>query len=288
MLGVTQPPRMDPPIEEKKSSLTCKPPTPKRPKSPKKNVIRQIFNASKKLRYSMKMDAVHPEDEDRNFILEYNLSDGTILINERAKINSGRRGGKFLSAMLIPKPGTDKEDPLYYTPEDFFIGAKINAFNHYFIITGADLFVHRYIEANPEKFSQQLKDNMRNYFVQQGLLQDDINALVERTKDEEVVRGNLNQTIEDHKDSFNMEHCMKDSENGARRRYKGEHGELRSPTSPSEELCSNLIPVERQEIDNVNSSEIQTCEKSTRKEIKWADQVLGNYFSYNKIYTYAV
>lgn len=145
-----------------------------RVKPPKKDVIRQLSNFPRKLRYSMKMDNVHPEDQDRDFILEYNLSEGTVLIQELEKRNSGRREGCFLKAMPVTKPDTDRDNPSYYTPEDFFIGARINIFNHYFTINGADLFVYRYMEANPEKFCQQIRDNMRNYFAQQELLQNDI------------------------------------------------------------------------------------------------------------------
>ncbi|KAF7403139.1 EF-hand domain-containing protein 1-like [Vespula maculifrons] len=145
-----------------------------RVKPPKKDVIRQLSNFPRKLRYSMKMDNVHPEDQDRDFVLEYNLSEGTVLIQELEKRNSGRREGCFLKATLVKKPGTDRDNPLYYTPQDFFIGARINVFNHYFTINGADLFVYRYMEANPEKFCQQIRDNMRNYFAQQELLQNDI------------------------------------------------------------------------------------------------------------------
>lgn len=140
----------------------------------------------------MQMDSVHPEDQERDFILEYDLGEGTVLIQELEKRNSGRREGCFLRATLVPKPGTERDNPSYYTPQDFFIGAKINVFNHYFNINGADLFVYRYIEANPEKFGQQIRDNMRNYFAQQGLLQDDITMeakKIEQTRHDAEIFG---------------------------------------------------------------------------------------------------
>lgn len=274
MLGIVQPARLDPPIKyHQKSQKICRPPshdsTP-----PKKNAIRHILNFPKRLRYSMKMDAVHPEDQDRNFILEYNLSDDTILISEQAKPNSGRKSGTFLSSRSIPKPGTDKEDPVYYTPEDFFIGSKINAFNHYFVITGADLFVYRYMEANPEKFSQQLRDNMRNYFVQKGLLQDDIDALAKK-EENEVFNPNIEER---HKDDFDIEPCLRDFEKEARLKYAGETGKLKPPTPPPEELCPNLTSVQKEEIDNVRPCEFEKREigeSPARREIRWSDQVPG-------------
>lgn len=62
------------------------------PKPPKKDVIRQILNANKYLRYEMVMDAVHPEDTIRKFILFYSLSDGAIKILEPPIRNSGILG----------------------------------------------------------------------------------------------------------------------------------------------------------------------------------------------------
>lgn len=62
------------------------------PKPPKKDVIRQILNANKYLRYEMMMDAVHPEDSIRKFILKYSLSDGTCTILEPPIRNSGIMG----------------------------------------------------------------------------------------------------------------------------------------------------------------------------------------------------
>ncbi|KYN40389.1 EF-hand domain-containing protein 1 [Trachymyrmex septentrionalis] len=150
------------------------------PKPPKKNVIRQLTNFPKKLRYSARMDAIHPEDEGRDFVLEYSLSNGTIQIIEIEKPNSGRREGCFLSSRLIPKPYTGNDNPEYYTPQDFFIGARINVFNHRFIITGTDLFVYRYVDANRDKFSQKVLENLRNYFLHQGMLQDDMDAEVKK------------------------------------------------------------------------------------------------------------
>lgn len=157
----------------------------------KKDVIRQLTNFTKKLRYSLKMDAVHPEEKDRDFIMEYNLSDGTIIIMELDKKNSGRLGGSFLRSTLIPKPNTGRDNPEYYTPEDFFIGATINVFNHFFTIIGADIFVYRYIEANSEKFSETVRNNIRNYFIQHDLLRNDITTEAKKIQDEKNLANKL-------------------------------------------------------------------------------------------------
>jgi len=166
---------------------------------PKRDVIRQLANHPKKLRYSVRMDAVHPEDENRDFVLEYNLRDGLIHIKEIEKRNSGRYEGSFLSSIFVPKPGTKWDDPEYYTPQDFFIGARINVFSHHFIITGADLFVYRYVETNRDKFCQEVRENLRNYFLQQGLLQDDVDAearkIQEAVDERKLLAENETKTI---------------------------------------------------------------------------------------------
>ncbi|EZA47764.1 EF-hand domain-containing protein [Ooceraea biroi] len=171
------------------------------PRAPRKNVIRQLANFPKKLRYSARMDAAHPEDEHRDFVLEYNLSDGAVRINEIEKRNSGRHEGCFLSSRRVPKPGTGRDDPEYYTPRDFFIGARIDVFNHRFIITGADLFVYRYVEANRDKFCQEVRENLRNYFLQQGMLRDDVDveAGKKQAEDERKLLANA-KALEDDVD----------------------------------------------------------------------------------------
>ncbi|XP_066995320.2 EF-hand domain-containing protein 1 [Anabrus simplex] len=141
-----------------------------RPRSPKKDVVRYILNAKKFLRYTAKLDWVHPEDEIRQFIFSYSLFDGTVGIHERALCNSGIVGGSFLKPMRIPKPGTDPNNPEYYSPSDFYIGAKIEVFSHKFIITGADLFVYNYMQDHQDKFPPTAIDNIRNWLASQGLL----------------------------------------------------------------------------------------------------------------------
>lgn len=82
------------------------------PKRPKKNVIRQLVNANKNLRYEMVMDAVHPEDSIRKFVLNYSLADGTCKIMEPSIKNSGILGGKYLRSTYLIKPGECKKELL--------------------------------------------------------------------------------------------------------------------------------------------------------------------------------
>lgn len=92
------------------------------PKEPKKDVLKQILNMNKYLRYLAKLKSTHPEDEGRDFIISYSLGDSTIKIMEPPKPNSGHVGGRFLSSMLIPKPGSHPDYPEYYSPSDFYVG----------------------------------------------------------------------------------------------------------------------------------------------------------------------
>lgn len=61
-------------------------------KPPKKDVLKQIMNANKYLRYEMVMDAVHPEDAIRKFLMRFSLADDTVYIFEPPIRNSGIMG----------------------------------------------------------------------------------------------------------------------------------------------------------------------------------------------------
>ncbi|XP_031830528.1 EF-hand domain-containing protein 1 [Nomia melanderi] len=281
MLGITQPESVPLLKKEQRPTLKYAPPphikfgTPEdtyagclslMPKPPRKNVVRQLVNFPKKLRYSMQMDVVHPEDKGRDFILEYNLSDGTMVVQELEKRNSGRREGCFLKATLVPKPNTGRDNPEYYTPKDFYVGARINIFNHYFIIVGTDLFVYRYMEANPEKFSQEVRDNIRDYFIRQNLLCDDIAVQVNKIHDTEEAKAcavkPADSTVEGE---ANMTNCLKEYEAQVEQKYEGEYGELKPRTPPVEELCPGLTgnPQDPRKFSN----------KYVKKEVRWDNRI---------------
>ncbi|XP_075982784.1 EF-hand domain-containing protein 1-like [Anticarsia gemmatalis] len=148
------------------------------PKPPHKDVIKYNLNANKNLRYLCELDWIHPEDDGRKFVLSYSLADGTIKIGEIPRRNSGITGGKFLKSMKLQTPESDPNFPTYFTPERFFIGAIVPVFKHRFRIIGCDLFVYRYMSANPEKFPQEVIDNVRNYHLREGNLKDEFEAAV--------------------------------------------------------------------------------------------------------------
>ncbi|RXN32248.1 EF-hand domain-containing 1 [Labeo rohita] len=95
------------------------------PEPPKKDVIKLLENDNKVLRYVARLDSQNPLDEGRRFILSYYLSDDMISIFEKSTRNSGIIGGKFLEKTRVPKPGSSVENPEYYGPADFSIGATV-------------------------------------------------------------------------------------------------------------------------------------------------------------------
>lgn len=148
------------------------------PKLPKKDIITYLMNSNKTLRYGCQLDTAHPEEKDRKFILSYNLSDGTVQIVELAVSNSGIVGGKFLSSRKLVRPESNPNKPDYYTPKDFYIGALVKVFASRFVITSADLFVYRYMQAHPELFSPAIIDNVRMYHLREGNLRADLQQAV--------------------------------------------------------------------------------------------------------------
>lgn len=74
-------------------------------------------------------DSQDPKDESRRFILCYYLSNDMINIYEKPSRNSGIIGGKFLEKTQIPKPGSSPDNPEFYSPADFAIGATVEGNN---------------------------------------------------------------------------------------------------------------------------------------------------------------
>ncbi|XP_032516120.2 EF-hand domain-containing protein 1-like [Danaus plexippus] len=148
------------------------------PKPPHKDVIKYNLNANKYLRYLCELDWIHPEDNGRQFVMAYSLADGTLKIGEIPRRNSGIREGKFLKAMRLQTPESNPNFPTYFTPDRFYIGAIVPVFKHRFKIVGCDLYVYRYMSANPEKFPQEVIDNVRNYHMREGNLKDELEEAI--------------------------------------------------------------------------------------------------------------
>lgn len=172
-----------------------------RPKPPKKDVITYLVNLNKTLRYGCQMDTAHPEEKDRRFILSYNLSEGTIQLIELATVNSGIRGGKFLSSRKLVRPQSNPNRPEYYTPKDLYIGALVQVFATRFVVTSADLYVYRYMIAHPELFSPDVIDNVRLYHLKEGNLRDDLQRAIREDHDKNMSeiasKANVSGAIQD-------------------------------------------------------------------------------------------
>ncbi|CAH1403259.1 unnamed protein product [Nezara viridula] len=200
----------------------------------KMDYIRFLQSGSKRLRYTAEMDYVHPEDKNRQFIIEYRLADANMMIHEIRQRNSGFVGGRFLKHSLVPKPGTNPDNPEYFSPHDFRLdvgllmmagsesdgplsvsvkkrlrrteprwtecnaGAIIEVYGHRFRITGVDLAVYRYMEANPEKFTPEMLKEARRHLVREGHLTEDIKDLAEFRKREEIAEPFMNNEPAQH------------------------------------------------------------------------------------------
>ncbi|CAG5017885.1 unnamed protein product [Parnassius apollo] len=269
MLNIDQPSRIEIPREKPKEVAKAFPPhigigAPEdtlqscfglMPKPPHKDIIKYNLNANKYLRYLCELDWIHPEDKNRKFVLSYSLADGTIKIGEIPRRNSGIREGKFLSSMRLQTPDSDPNFPTYYTPDKFYIGAIIPVFKHRFKIVGCDLFVYRYMSANPEKFPQEVIDNVRNYHMREGNLKDELEEAVREQEDTETRAqlAKIGQAAVAEPDA--MERCLADL-----RVVEGSATPPRPPTPPvttdrisyedslraarlSKPPCDNVLPL---------------------------------------------
>ncbi|KAL8623691.1 hypothetical protein ACOMHN_004756 [Nucella lapillus] len=126
-----------------------------------KDFIKMLENDHKVLRFEAVIDSLRPEDSGRRFIISYRLADDMLTIYEPQVRNSGIIGGKFLERTRVAKPGSAPDAPEYYGPQDFFIGAVIEIFNHRFVITGADAFVLSYMEEHSSQFPAQTISSLK-------------------------------------------------------------------------------------------------------------------------------
>lgn len=121
------------------------------------------MNANKYLRFGCKLDSQRADDQNRKFVLKYSLADGKIEMHEIAADNSGRMGGKFLSAQFVRKPLCNPVTPEYYSCKDLHIGAVLHVNARRFIITSTDCGAYEYMKQNPEFFSEEAIEGVRDY-----------------------------------------------------------------------------------------------------------------------------
>lgn len=160
------------------------------------------------MRYECELDSAHPEDKVRRFIISLSLADGSIKIKEKNIENSGIKGGGFLSSRKVPRAGCNPNKPEYLGPKDFWIGGIVPVYAHRFKITGADLYVYRYMQSHPEQFTSEIIETLKTYHLLQGNLKDDFkNATIddcgEYKRQQKFDEAN-------RKDPTFMERCLKE------------------------------------------------------------------------------
>ncbi|KAG7461102.1 hypothetical protein MATL_G00206410 [Megalops atlanticus] len=133
------------------------------PAPPKKDLLKMLENDHKVLRYTARLDSQNEEDTKRRFIFSYFLSNDMISIFEPSLRNSGIIGGKFLEKTRIPKPGSSVDNPDYYGPADFAIGAVVEVFRRRFVLTDADLYVLKYLESIADQIPSHTLDSLRRH-----------------------------------------------------------------------------------------------------------------------------
>ncbi|XP_062267538.1 EF-hand domain-containing protein 1 [Platichthys flesus] len=131
------------------------------PEPPRKNVMKMLENNLKVLRYGATMVSQNPSDDGRHFVMTYFLSNDMISIFEKPSRNSGIISGKFLEKTRIPKPGSTVDDPEFYSPADFAIGATVDVFGHRFVLTDADQYVLTYLESMSSQIPSETLDSVR-------------------------------------------------------------------------------------------------------------------------------
>ncbi|XP_053736476.1 EF-hand domain-containing protein 1-like [Synchiropus splendidus] len=107
------------------------------PSLSKGNMQNMLDNEQQVLRYTAKLDSQDPRDQDRRFLLSYNLSKDTMDIFEKPSLTTGVVGDMLMQNTTIPKPGTRE----FYTPMDLNVGTTVEALDQRFVLTGADHYV---------------------------------------------------------------------------------------------------------------------------------------------------
>ncbi|XP_074093287.1 EF-hand domain-containing protein 1 isoform X2 [Macrotis lagotis] len=135
------------------------------PRNPPKDIIKMLTNEQKVLRYMAVLESPIPEDQGRHFIFSYFLASEMVSIFEPPVRNSGFFGGKFLTKTKIAKPGSCLDNPSFYGPGDFYIGALIEVFGHRFIIKDADEYVLKFLESNAKDYPPSTILSLKNHFL---------------------------------------------------------------------------------------------------------------------------
>mmetsp|Transcript_21438 Transcript_21438/g.29789 ORF Transcript_21438/g.29789 Transcript_21438/m.29789 type:complete len:621 (-) Transcript_21438:127-1989(-) len=144
------------------------------PKPPKKDLHKIMMNEKKILRFNARMVEIPGRppmtnaDLDRRFIVQFFLSDDTIMIFEPPTRNSGIIGGKFLERMAINKEGTNDA----YKPGELYAGAHLFIHRRCFELVEGDDYTYGYMEDHcqlwPFSDMQQVTKHLRGAASAEG------------------------------------------------------------------------------------------------------------------------
>lgn len=165
------------------------------PKAPRKDVVKMLMNDNKVLRYLAALESPIPEDKDRRFVFSYFLATDMISIFEPPVRNSGIIGGKFLGRTKVVKSFSPVDNPIYYSPSDFFIGAVIEVFGHRFVILDTDEYVLKYMESNASQYSPEALASIQNRIQKPELPAPELES--KQATGEPMVQGTEESKVQD-------------------------------------------------------------------------------------------
>jgi Ca2+-binding EF-hand superfamily protein len=124
------------------------------PNPPRQDVAKLLKNDRQVTRFAAKLVSRVVEDTERDFVVTFHLMDDTITIYEPAKRNSGMVSGKFLERQRIKKGPAARGAslPEYYSAADMYVGARVTANAHTFVLLETDEFSLGVMESRPAEF----------------------------------------------------------------------------------------------------------------------------------------
>ena len=109
--------------------------------------------------------------------------------------NSGIIGGKFLGRTKVVKSFSPVDNPIYYSPSDFFIGAVIEVFGHRFVILDTDEYVLKYMESNASQYSPEALASIQNRIQKPELPAPELES--KQATGEPMVQGTEESKVQD-------------------------------------------------------------------------------------------
>ncbi|GIY12099.1 EF-hand domain-containing protein 1 [Caerostris extrusa] len=98
------------------------------------------------------LDTARETERIRKFVISFFMEDDTLKIHEEPVRNTGFDGGTFLARCRLKK-GTRRGKEVFYEAQDLYVGAKLEASGHTFVITDADLLALKFMDNHPEIYT---------------------------------------------------------------------------------------------------------------------------------------